>query len=86
MPITKRPPAKQTSETTSVDRFISSAPDASKPEVKTGLIRGNRSQISHTLPPSMLAKVDELAHAKGMTRAGLINYAISELIERYTTA
>ena len=86
MPITKRPPAKKASDSASVDRFISSAPDASKPEVRTGLIRGNRSQISHTLPPSMLTKVDELAQAKGMTRAGLINYAISEMIERHTTA
>ena len=59
MPITKRPPAKKASDSASVDRFISSAPDASKPEVRTGLIRGNRSQISHTLPPSMLTKVDE---------------------------
>ena len=80
MAIVKRPPAKKTNDSTSVDSFISSAPDAKKDEVKKRLTRGNRSQISHTLPPEMLAKIDELAQGRGMTRAGFINYAISELI------
>ena len=83
MTITKRPTGKNAGDSASVERFISSAPDAKKaPDTKPGVMRGQRAQISHTLPPEMLAKVDELAHAKGMTRAGFINYAISELIDK----
>lgn len=77
--ITKREPAKPADES-AIDRFIGGAPDA-KPE-KKGLQRGKREQISHTIPPELLAKLDEVAKAKGLTRAGLINLAISEYCEK----
>lgn len=77
MAIAKRPTPKKVNASANVDSFISSAPDAKK-----GFLRGSRSQISHTLPPEMVAKVDAFAKVKGMTGAGFINYAVSELIER----
>lgn len=82
--ITKRPKPSPPIDSKSVDSFISSAPDAKKeievPKVST--IKGKRLQITHTLPPEMLARLDEVASAKGMTRAGFINHAISEALGR----
>jgi metal-responsive CopG/Arc/MetJ family transcriptional regulator len=47
---------------------------------RKGVQRGKREQISHTLPHELLALLDESAKAKGLTRAGLINLAISEYL------
>jgi hypothetical protein len=60
-----------------VDTFISKAPDARK-----GVIRGRREQITLTIAPELLAKVDEIATRMGQSRAALINRAIYELTER----
>jgi metal-responsive CopG/Arc/MetJ family transcriptional regulator len=45
-------------------------------------MRGKREQISHTIPPALLAKIDAVAETKGMTRAGLINLAISDYLDK----
>jgi hypothetical protein len=60
-----------------VDPFISKAPDARK-----GVIRGRKEQITLTIAPDLLAKVDEIATRMGQSRAALINRAIYELAER----
>jgi hypothetical protein len=60
-----------------VDAFISKAPDARK-----GVIRGRKEQITLTIAPDLLAKVDEIATRMGQSRAALINRAIYELAER----
>jgi hypothetical protein len=79
MTITKRPPAQKPQ---TVDAFISGAPDAVAPEsARKGVMRGKREQISHTMPPELLAKVDQEAASKGITRAGFINIAISEYLK-----
>lgn len=82
MAITKRPQSPK-ADPKSVEKFIGKAPDATKetPARKT-LMRGRREQISHTMPPELLEKVDEMAKRKGITRAGLINLAISEYCEK----
>jgi hypothetical protein len=60
------------------DAFISNAPDAQR----KGVIRGRREQITLTITPDLLAKVDEIASKMGQSRAALINRAIYELAER----
>jgi hypothetical protein len=86
--ITKRPSSKATSPAPTVteseaEKFISGAPDsAPMSTARKGVQRGKREQISHTLPHELLALLDESAKAKGLTRAGLINLAISEYIRK----
>lgn len=86
--ITKRPQLTATSITkpmqnTQVEKFIGGAPDAVEiNQTNKGLMRGKRVQISHTMPPDMLNKVDNLAQEKGLTRAGLINIAIAEYMKQ----
>lgn len=63
----------------SVEAFIGKAPDARK-----GVIRGRKEQITLTIAPDLLAKVDEIANRMGQSRAALINRAIYELAERVT--
>lgn len=85
MAITKRPTTKQTTST-SVEKFIAAAPDATQPtEVRKGVMRGKREQISHTIPPMLLARLDEKVEATGMTRAGLINQAIAKYLDSENT-
>jgi hypothetical protein len=60
-----------------VDALNSKAPDARK-----GVIRGRKEQITLTIAPDLLAKVDEIATRMGQSRAALINRAIYELAER----
>jgi hypothetical protein len=62
-----------------VDAFIEKAPDAVG---RKGVIRGRKEQITLTIAPDLLAKVDEMAAKMGQSRAALINRAIYELAER----
>jgi hypothetical protein len=64
--------------TQAVEAFIGAAPDAAR----KGVIRGRKEQITLTIAPELLAKVDELANKMGQSRAALINRAIYELAER----
>lgn len=83
MAITKRPQFKETTSEESTENFIKNAPDAVSKEVrKKGLIRGKREQISHTLPPELLQRIDDEAKKKGLTRAGIINLAVSEYFDK----
>jgi len=81
MSVTKRPPAKKATEK-GIEKFIASAPDATPAiQPKKTLMRGKREQISHTIPPALLARLDARVEATGMTRAGLINQAISKYLD-----
>jgi hypothetical protein len=83
--IAKRPTMANNAPATdeAVSEFIGSAPDASTPEKSQGgLKRSKRAQISHTLPPDLLEKADDKAVAMGLTRAGLINLALSEYLNK----
>ena len=73
MPITK-PVKPRTPES-----FISGAPDAS-PAPK-GVRRGTKQQITLTIAPELLAKVDEMAERMGQSRAALITLAIYRTVE-----
>jgi Ribbon-helix-helix protein, copG family len=60
------------------DEFVAAAPDA---PVRKGVRRGKKEQITLTLTPDMLEKVDALAHRMGQSRAAVINLAIFRLVE-----
>lgn len=78
-----RPKPKVASET-GADAFISGAPDASSAPAK-GVKKGNKQQISLTIAPALLAKVDELAAQLGQSRAAVINLAIYRMVEHGVT-
>jgi hypothetical protein len=60
------------------DEFVAAAPDA---PTRKGVKRGRKEQITLTLAPDMLVKVDALAARMGQSRAAVINLAIFRLIE-----
>lgn len=86
MAITNRPkpktePVPQPADA-AVDAFISGAPDAPKPR---GVKKGNRQQISLTIAPTLLEKIDALAAELGQSRAAVINMAIYRAVEHGLT-
>jgi hypothetical protein len=56
------------------DSFIADAPDAET--TPKGVRKGNKRQISLTIAPALLKKVDALAAELGQSRAAVINMAI----------
>lgn len=67
------------------DKFIAGAPDAHA-EVRQGsydkgIAKGNKRQISLTITPDLLRRVDEVAKRTGQGRAGIINMAIYRALE-----
>ena len=78
MAITK-PKSKPVPKDQALDAFISGAPDSeAKPK---GVKKGNKRQISLTISPALLAKVDELAAELGQSRAAIINMAVYRAVE-----
>lgn len=75
MTLTQRPSKNQKKE----DAFISGAPDSVvKPK---GIKKGNKQQVSITLAPDLLAKLDEVSSKRGVSRAGFINLAVYHYID-----
>jgi hypothetical protein len=66
---------KPTKSTT--DAFIGGAPDA----VRKGVMRGRKEQITLTIAPELLARVDHMASRMGQSRAALINLFIYRGVE-----
>lgn len=76
-----------------VEAFIEGAPDAGsakvggvadtkKPAVyEKGVAKGNKRQISLTISPELLRRVDEAAKRSGQGRAAIINFAIFRALE-----
>ena len=66
------------------DKFISGAPDANvefPDSYDKGIRKGNKRQISLTIAPDLLRKVDEAAKRTGQGRASIINMAIYRALE-----
>ena len=63
------------------EAFIAGAPDAAS---RKGVKRGKKEQITLTIAPDMLEKVDALAERMGQSRAAVINMAIFRLVEAET--
>ena len=77
--ITRRPPAK------SADAFINAAPDSTAGKsttapAKTNRMKGNQMAITFTLPPELLAKVDEAAGSLSISRAAFIKQALTRAV------
>ena len=62
------------------DDFIASAPDATKKKIK-GVRKGNKQQISLTITPELLERIDHMASELGQSRAAVINMAIYRAVE-----
>ena len=67
------------------DKFIAGAPDAwaetNSSAYDKGIPKGNKRQISLTIAPDLLRRVDEIAKRTGQGRAGIINMAIYRALE-----
>lgn len=85
MAISRRPsPSKAPATAEAIDQFISGAPDAGpkKAAVRVaGIRRGNKQQISVTLHPELLVKMDAMARDTGQSRASIINMAVYALLK-----
>lgn len=84
MSIQRKP--KTTMVVAAEDAFIQGAPDAKIEEVKAtvyekGIAKGNKRQITLTIAPELLRKVDEVATRTGQARAAIINMAIFNALE-----
>lgn len=70
--------AKTTPPPKDIDTFIQAAPDAATKG--PGVKKGNKVQISLTIDPAQLQRVDDMANELTMGRAGLINMAINNML------
>ena len=75
----KAKPAVEAPKQDKADAFISGAPDAAKPR---GVRMGNTRQVSLTIDPALLDRVDAMATQIGQSRAAVINLAILQALER----
>lgn len=84
MAIQKRPQKNEQSANSTEDDFISGAPDGTveKKEKAKGVFKGNKRQISLTIAPELLERIDALSKTMGQGRATLINLAILQAVER----
>lgn len=79
---------KPKSTNAAADAFIQGAPDAQQTDhtasastYEKGIAKGNKRQISLTISPELLRKVDEVAKRTGQARAAVINMAIFQALE-----
>lgn len=59
--------------------FIAGAPDAEN--VRRGVLKGKKRQITLTIMPELLEKVDAMARRLGQSRAAVINMAVYRVVE-----
>ena len=59
--------------------FIAAAPDGEN--VRRGVLRGKKQQITLTIMPDLLEKVDAMARRLGQSRAAVINMAVYRVVE-----
>ncbi|MDY7580136.1 ribbon-helix-helix domain-containing protein [Herbaspirillum sp. RTI4] len=71
----------------SVDTFISGAPDAAaeEPHKPKYVRKGKKLQVTLTIAPTLLERVDELAAKLGQSRAAVINMAVYRMVEHGVT-
>ncbi len=91
MSITGRPTKDTATAVSKEDSFIDAAPDAASDVIQgTAPIqpvpkrvrKGNKVQISLTLTEAVLNQVDEAASNLGLSRAAVINMAISQSLQQ----
>ncbi|MGW8342483.1 CopG family transcriptional regulator [Xanthomonas axonopodis pv. khayae] len=72
--------------TAAADAFIQGAPDAGSTAATStvyekGIPKGHKRQITLTIAPELLRKVDDVAKRTGQARAAVINMAIFRALE-----
>ena len=78
MPIPKRPTAKP-ADTAAAATFIEQAPDA-KPAARWQ--RGAKTQVTWSLDPELLERLDAVARRRYLSRAALLTVWVQEALER----
>lgn len=66
------------------EEFIAGAPDAFLVAAQTGpkyVRKGKKLQVTLTITPELLGRVDELAAKLGQSRAAVINMAVYRMVE-----
>jgi hypothetical protein len=63
------------------ESFINAGADSAAAVYEKGVRKGNKRQITLTIAPDLLRKVDEVARRTGQGRAGIINLAIYKALE-----
>ncbi|GBQ06117.1 CopG family transcriptional regulator [Acidiphilium acidophilum] len=69
------------------DAFIAAAPDGGHSQTpvtavyEKGIAKGHKRQISLTIAPDMLRRVDDVAKRTGQARAAVINMALYRALE-----
>ncbi|PLR29845.1 CopG family transcriptional regulator [Chimaeribacter californicus] len=76
----KKPPISEHDQ----EKFINSAPDGSEVK-KKGVMKGKKQQITFTIDPEVLEKLDARSAGEGVSRAALINIAIRQLLNKGAT-
>ncbi|HGY0482211.1 TPA: ribbon-helix-helix domain-containing protein [Salmonella enterica subsp. enterica serovar Derby] len=81
MAIQKKPktPVPDT-KSEAVDKFINSAPDARQP-VKKGVAKGKKQQITITMDPELIERIDQAAAENGQSRAAFINMSCINVLD-----
>jgi hypothetical protein len=78
MALIQRPKTTSALNTPAGSKFVSQAPDAGH---KNGFMKGSKRQISLTIPPALLVKIDAIADAQGLSRASWISMTLAHCIE-----
>lgn len=78
MPIPKRPAVKP-ADTAAAAAFIDQAPDA-KPAARWQ--RGAKTQVTWSLDPELLERLDAVARKRYLSRAALLTVWVREALER----
>lgn len=63
-----------------VDKFINSAPDA-RQSVKKGVAKGKKQQITITMDPELIERIDQAAAENGQSRAAFINMSCINVLD-----
>lgn len=77
-------PKKATPSELEQEKFINSAPDGVEVK-KKGVMKGKKQQITFTIDPEVLEKLDARSATEGVSRAALINIAIRQLLNKGAT-
>ncbi|HAV1871859.1 TPA: CopG family transcriptional regulator [Enterobacter hormaechei subsp. steigerwaltii] len=81
MVIQKKPKAPATdTQSDALDKFINAAPDARQP-AKKGVAKGKKQQITITMDPELIERIDEAAAENGQSRAAFINMSCINVLD-----
>lgn len=80
----QRKPKTSAEKEKAVMAYIQGAPDAAastSDEYEKGVKKGNRRQVTITMAPDLLRRVDEAAKRSGMSRNAVISMATHRMLE-----